>query len=247
MRAPRANGKGQDGKGNRQGSHDDSRLKLKALQQCAQAGTRFGWQFDVRQLQGRLELTRSIETFPNASRSWAAALADAYAAAAREAGHELRSTSVAELDFPLLRSQHEWEHGELPAGLRQAQQDIGWSEHIVIFFPLWLGDMPALLKGFLEQVARPGFAFKYNEGRTAFTQKGLKGRSARVVVTMGMPAIVYRLYFRAHSVKSLERNILGFVGIAPVDETLIGMIGKLEPEDARKWMKKMARLGSLAE
>ena len=39
---------------------------------------------------------------------------------------------------------------------------------------------------------------------------------------MGMPALVYRWYFRAHSVKSLERNILGFVGIAPVHETLIG-------------------------
>jgi putative NADPH-quinone reductase len=174
-------------------------------------------------------------------------LADAYANAAREAGHEVRTTTVAELDFPLLRSQHAWEHGELPAGLRQAQEDIGWAGHIVIFFPLWLGDMPALLKGFLEQVARPGFAFKYKEGATAFTEKGLKGRSARVVVTMGMPAIVYRLYFRAHSVKSLERNILGFVGIAPVNETLIGMVGKLAPRESGKWMKKMARLGSLGE
>jgi putative NADPH-quinone reductase len=66
-------------------------------------------------------------------------------------------------------------------------------------------------------------------------------------VTMGMPAIVYRLYFRAHSVKSLERNILGFVGIAPVNETLIGMAGNLEPRESGKWMKKMARLGSLGE
>jgi putative NADPH-quinone reductase len=35
-------------------------------------------------------------------------LADAYANAAREAGHEVRTTTVAELDFPLLRSQHAW-------------------------------------------------------------------------------------------------------------------------------------------
>jgi putative NADPH-quinone reductase len=176
-------------------------------------------------------------------------LADAYGAAAREAGHDLRRINVAELDFPLLRSQHEWEHGPLPAGLRQAQEDIGWCEHMAIFFPLWLGDMPALLKGFLEQVARPGFAFKHKDsgGAASFGEKGLKGRSARLVVTMGMPAIVYRLYFRAHSVKSLERNILGFVGIAPVDETLIGMVGNLKPEDAGKWMKKMARLGSRGE
>lgn len=127
----------------------------------------------------------------------------------------MRCSRVAKLDFPLPRSQQAWEEDTLPTGLQQAQADIRWAEHIVLFFPLWLGDMPALLKGFLEQVARPGFAFEHEAGRATFTKKGLTGRSARVVVTMGMPALVYRWYFRARSVKSLERNILGFLGIAP--------------------------------
>ena len=174
------------------------------------------------------------------------ALAAAYAEGAQAGGHEVKTVDVSALDFPLLRSQHEWEQGTLPEGLRDAQQAIGWAQHIVIFFPLWLGDMPALLKGFLEQVARPGFAFAAGEERTAFTKKGLTGRSARVVVTMGMPALAYRWFFRAHSVKSLERNILGFVGISPVDETLVGGAGKLDPARARKWLAKMRELGSSA-
>jgi putative NADPH-quinone reductase len=106
--------------------------------------------------------------------------------------------------------------------------------------------MPALLKGFLEQVARPGFAFRYEKEGTPFTAKGLKGRSARVVVTMGMPALVYRWYFRAHSVKSLERNILGFVGIAPVHETLVGMVGQLKPGDVDALRGKLRKLGAKA-
>ena len=171
------------------------------------------------------------------------ALAGAYAEGARDAGHEVRTVDVAHLEFPLLRSQQAWEKEPLPEGLQQAQQDIAWAEHLVLFFPLWLGDMPALLKGFLEQVARPGFAFAADEGRTAFTRKGLTGRSARVVVTMGMPALVYRWYFRAHSVKSLERNILGFVGIAPVHETLIGSVGQLAPDAAEKAFERLRRLG----
>lgn len=174
------------------------------------------------------------------------ALADSYAAGARDAGHEVRTLDIAHFDFPLLRSQQAWEHGELPAALAPAQQDIRWAEHLVLFFPLWLGDMPALVKGFLEQVARPGFAFEYSERGPAFTRKGLKGRSARVVCTMGMPALVYRWYFRAHSIRSLERNILGFVGIAPVHETLIGGVGELKAEDAAKWMRKLRRLGEQA-
>jgi putative NADPH-quinone reductase len=172
------------------------------------------------------------------------ALAASYAAGANEGGHSVRQADVAHLEFPLLRSQHDWEHGALPPGLQRAQQDIRWAEHIVLFFPLWLGDMPALLKGFLEQVARPGFAFDYAEGGTVFTKKGLTGRSARVVVTMGMPALVYRWYFRAHSVKSLERNILGFVGIAPVAQTLVGGAGSLGPNEAARWLAKMRRMGA---
>jgi putative NADPH-quinone reductase len=173
------------------------------------------------------------------------ALAEAYAAGAREAGHELRQIDVARLDFPLLRSQQDWEHGALPEGLRQAQDDIAWAQHLLIVFPLWLGEMPALLKGFLEQVARPGFAFKA-EGGNPFGRKGLQGRSARVLVTMGMPALVYRYYFRAHSLRSLERNILGFVGIGPIHETLIGMVGQMSAAQASAHQEKLRRLGQRA-
>jgi putative NADPH-quinone reductase len=174
------------------------------------------------------------------------ALADAYAAGATQGGHAVRRIEVSRLDFPLLRTQQDWEHGVLPDTLTQAQADIAWAQHLVFFFPLWLGDMPALLKGFLEQVARPGFAFK-DGSNNPLGHKALAGRSARVVVTMGMPALVYRWYFRAHSVKSLERNVLGFVGIAPVNETLIGLVDKLGDEGVLKWQAKLRKLGAAAQ
>ena len=189
-----------------------------------------------------------IQGHPDKSQPhFAHALASSYRAGAEEAGYFVRQINVAELDFPLLLSQHEWEKGVLPAGLESAQVDIAWAQHIVFFFPLWLGDMPALLKGFLEQVARPGFAFTREVGGSPWGKKALTGRSARVVVTMGMPALVYRWYFRAHSIKSLERNILGFVGIAPVHETLIGLTGDMKASDAAKWLAKLKRLGARAE
>jgi putative NADPH-quinone reductase len=171
------------------------------------------------------------------------ALAQAYAGGAVKAGREVRSVDVAQLDFPLLRSQKDWLKGEVPASLRPAQETLRWADHLVFFFPLWLGDMPALLKGFLEQIARRGFAFEPVEGNP-LGRKLLTGRSARVVVTMGMPAQVYRWYFRAHSVKSLERNILGFVGIGPVHETLIGGVDGLGEAGVRRWLDEMAERGA---
>ena len=172
------------------------------------------------------------------------ALASSYSEGAEEAGHTVRRVDVAQLDFPLLRSQKDFETGTVPASLEPVQDDIVWAEHIVFFFPLWAGDMPALLKGFIEQIYRPAFT---GASASHFAEKRLSGRSARVVVTMGMPALVYRWYFRAHSLKSLERNILGMVGIAPVHETLIGMAGAMKAADAAKWLKKLNRLGLGAE
>ena len=124
-----------------------------------------------------------------------------------------------------------------------AQQDIAWADHLVILYPLWLGTMPALLKGFLEQVFRPDFAFHVGESSTGWAKK-LKGKSARVVITMGMPAMVYRWYFGAHSLKSLERNILGFCGIGPIRESLIGMIEAKKGGKRRKWLERMVAYGA---
>lgn len=188
-----------------------------------------------------------IQGHPDASQQHLChALEESYARGALASGHDLKRINVAKLDFPLLRSQHEWQKGVLPASLNEAQAAIKWAEHILFVFPLWMGDMPALLKGFLEQVARPDFAFS-GEGKNPFAHKALGGRSARLVVTMGMPAVVYRWFFLAHSIKSLERNVLSFVGIKPVRETLIGMVENMEEASAQKWLDKLVQLGRKGE
>ncbi len=174
------------------------------------------------------------------------ALADDYLRGAQDAGHDIQIIEVAKLDFPLLRSQHAWENEALPDSLQVAQSTLAWAEHWLVIFPLWLGDMPAILKGFFEQALRPGFAFAAGE-RGPFSKKLLTGKSARIVVTMGMPAAVYRWYFRAHSLKSLERNILGFCGVAPINETLIGTVAEASNEPHEKWLSKLRQLGRDAE
>ncbi len=168
-------------------------------------------------------------------------LASAYAEGARIAGHEVRFVDLANLSFPLLRTQAEWQSGEGPSELREAQQAILWADHIAIFYPLWLGSMPALLKGFLEQVLRPGI--EGNKMRRPFGFTLLMGKTARIVVTMGMPAFFYRWYFRAHSLKSLERNVLRYCGIGAIRETLVGMVEAGGPARHERWLEKMRKQG----
>jgi putative NADPH-quinone reductase len=166
------------------------------------------------------------------------ALADAYQSGAAEAGREVRRIDLARLPFGLLSSRAAWEGETPPAPIAAAQADIGWAEHILFFYPLWLGDMPALLKGFLEQVARPGFAM----GTGPSPKPLLKGKSARIVVTMGMPALFYRFFYRAHSLKSFERNILKFVGIKPVTHSIVGNV-EGDAAHRLRWLERMRALG----
>lgn len=187
-----------------------------------------------------------IQGHPSAGAHFCHALADAYAEGARAGGHEVRRVEVAALDFPLLRGKDEWEHGAVPPGLRPAQEAIEWAAHLVIVYPLWLGTMPALLKAFLEQTLRPGFAFSYRQDRPGAWDKRLTGRSARIVVTMGMPALAYRWVFGAHSLKSLERNILHFVGIRPTRASLVGRVEAIGDAGLGKWLDRMRALGAAA-
>jgi putative NADPH-quinone reductase len=173
------------------------------------------------------------------------ALAEAYADGARGAGHGVETVEPARLDFPLLSDAAQWQDGAVPASLRPAQEAIARAGHIVLVYPLWLGDMPALLKGFLEQVLRPGFALAPAPANPL--KAGLLGgRSARVIVTMGMPSLLYRSFYRAHSLRSLRRNILHFVGITPVASTIVGGAGSMTPERAARWCERLQRLGGRA-
>lgn len=174
-------------------------------------------------------------------------LADAYVEGARSAGHEVRLIDIATLDFPILRAMEEFTERPLPVTLEDAAQAIKDADHLVFIFPLWLGTMPALLKAFLEQVMRPGIAFAYPEaGKSGFARTLLKGRSARVVVTMGMPASFYRFWYLGHGIAGMRRNILNFVGVSPVRETLFGMVEGAGDAKRRKWISEMHALGKRA-
>ncbi len=170
------------------------------------------------------------------------ALAEAYIKGTQTAGHSIQLIDIAHIQFPVLRTKADFYEGVVPESLQQAQQIIQSAQHLVIIYPLWLGSMPAYLKAFIEQVFRPGFAAdKGNDGQ--LWKKLLTGKTAHIIVTMGMPAFIFRWYYLAHSLKSLERNILQFCGIKPTHETLIGMVDALDASKRQQWLEKMEVLG----
>lgn len=114
-----------------------------------------------------------------------------------------------------------------------------WADHLVFVFPLWLGGAPALVRAFLEQVARGSFfADTAGDG----IGRKLNNKSARLIVTMGMPAFIYRVVFHAHGVKNIMQGVLGFAGFRPVQLTLFGAV---EAVDANVQKSRLARVRTL--
>jgi putative NADPH-quinone reductase len=124
-----------------------------------------------------------IQGHPTSSeRHFGHALAESYAAGAMRAGHEVRHLIVADLNFAILRSKAEWDHMAPAPAIASAQDAIRWADHLMVVYPLWLGAMPDLLKGLLEQVFRPGFGVS-RPGNAQGMETKLAGRSTRIVVT----------------------------------------------------------------
>lgn len=128
----------------------------------------------------------------SSSQSMCASLARNYADAARQSGAEVRLLSLGEMYFdPILR--HGYAHAQpLEPDLRDAQIDIAWAQHLVWVYPIWWGGLPALLKGFLDRIFLPGFAFKYR-ANSVLWDRLLTGRTAEPAGDYGHPAVVLQM------------------------------------------------------
>jgi putative NADPH-quinone reductase len=173
-------------------------------------------------------------------------LADFYRQGAKEGGHEVKVLRVGALRFPLLKSSNAYMKGKVPASILAAQKLIRWSDHVVLMYPLWLGTMPAKLKGFIEQLLRPGFAFE-KRGAGQHPQRLLKGRSARIVVTRGMPELFDEVDRSPRSIRNVAGEVLSICGVRPVRISVIEGSETLTDVERDKVHYDMRRLGAIAK
>jgi len=173
--------------------------------------------------------------------SFSEALALAYKRGAESSGHEARVFVLARMTFDAVLREGYRRPQPLEPDLVAARDALLACDHIVLVFPLWCGDMPAILKGFIERVLQPDLLRFQSGGKTDW--KVFAGKSARVIMTMGMPGLLYRWYYGAHALKLLKRNILHFIGVTPVRSTVYGMVEAAGQEKRQQWLREVEALG----
>src|SRR5262249_24196562 len=165
------------------------------------------------------------------------ALAEAFAAGARQAGVDLRRLDLCDLQFNPNVTAGAPRNQTLEPAIRQAVDLVRWADHLVFVFPTWWGTMPALMKGFLDRVLMPGFAFEEHEEGGGW-DKLLTGRSAHLLTTMDTPKWVYRWIYNAPGLNSLARATLGFCGIEPVRTTIFGVVKDSDAAVRARWLQE---------
>lgn len=170
------------------------------------------------------------------------ALAAAYKEGAMTSDAEIQQINICELKFnPNLEFGYR-KRTELEPDLRQAQERMKWADHIVWVYPVWWGSVPALMKGFLDRVLLPGFAFRKREG-SVWWDKHLTGKTSRIICTMDQPTWYYRWINKRPSHMAMKKLTLNFIGIKKVRITAIGPIRLSKIEFREKWLKKVKKLG----
>jgi 1,4-dihydroxy-2-naphthoate polyprenyltransferase len=128
--------------------------------------------------------------------------------------------------------------------IERARELVSWSDHLVFFYPTWWGTMPSLMKGFIDRLLLPGFAFRYAENATGY-EGLLRGRSAHLVTTMDTPPSIYRIVYRAPGHNAMKRATLAFCGIDPVRVTALGSVLKADSHQRSEWLAQVRREGLL--
>jgi len=189
-----------------------------------------------------------IDGHPDPSQSrFIHALCDAYFDAAINADHEVSRINIASHDFAPLGSKAGFEMEPDDPILLGERSKLAAADHVVLMFPLWLGSMPAATRAFFEQSARASFFLDVRDSANKWPQRMMKGKSARVVVTMGMPSLAYKLLFGSAALKAIEKGLFGISGFKPIKHTILGSVDGVSDSKRESWLAEMRKLGTLGK
>ena len=169
-------------------------------------------------------------------------LANSYKNGAESTGANCKLINLIDLNFDLNLRYGYRQRTELEPDLLQIQQDLLNSDHIVFVYPTWWGTFPALLKGLIDRVFLPQFAFKYRDNSLLW-DKLLKGKSARLIVTMDTPTWYYSLIYKSPGHHSMKKTILEFCGIKPVKIITFGPVKTADEKKRNYWLFLTEKLG----
>jgi putative NADPH-quinone reductase len=173
--------------------------------------------------------------------SFSEQIATSYTKAA-QAKHSVKLLKLAELNFDPNLAEGFHQSQALEEDLLLVQSNILWADHVVIVVPIWWGGVPAKLKGLIDRTFLPGFAFKYEKGKSIPT-KLLHHKTSRIIMTMDTPPWYYKWFQGAPALKQLDTATLVFSGFKRAKSNMWGPVISADESQLQRWREQAQRLG----
>jgi len=177
------------------------------------------------------------------------ALAAAAAQASRGRGHAVVLQDLyAEAFDPILPAAEFSKNARLEPSLRRYCDELAAADGIVVIHPNWWGQPPAILKGWIDRVVRPGVAYAFEEGDSG---EGvpvglLRARTAVVLNTSNTPAPREQQIFGDPLESIWKRCVFDLCGVKDVRRRTYSVVVTSTPEMRRRWLADAADLVSSA-
>lgn len=117
------------------------------------------------------------------------------------------------------------------------KKKLEWAERIVMIFPIWWMNVPAMVKGFIDKVIFPGVAYKMEGSQLVSRLHSL--RQVIIISTMNTPSDVYREKFNNSLEGSLVKGTFNQIGIHDVQWISINMVKQSGPEMRKLWLEEI--------
>jgi putative NADPH-quinone reductase len=173
------------------------------------------------------------------------AIASTAARVLHEAGHSVSVHDLyAEAFDPLLLSEETPRDVQLPDDIVQHCSEITAADGIIIVHPDWWGMPPAILKGWIDRVLRPGVAYQFAE-----TDSGegipaglLKAKTAIVFNTSNTPRQREIEVFGDPLERLWKDCVLTFCGVPVVHRRMFGVVVTSTDAQRKAWLEEVSRL-----
>ena len=128
--------------------------------------------------------------------------------------------------------------------LQRHCDELAAADGIVIIHPNWWGQPPAILKGWIDRVIRPGVAYEFEDGDNGEgTPVGLlRARIAVVFNTSNTVPAREQSAFGDPLEAIWRRCIFGLCGVAEFRRRTYSVIVTSTPEQRRRWLADAAEL-----